>query len=615
MSLNDLFCHFAKCSSLTLSEQEGYPLTIAAAGNKIAPGLIDTVSTNIRIVLAALGVPVVAVLYYRMKCTAITDQTSHLFVAVDEKEHIIRIPPARLSMITGAIDVVKLKEYTASVTADPLGSLLLKTGGGVGERIHRFPPIFGFRAPKGEKQIYDRRPEIEALRRDGYIALTFLPVVGVDRRIQLTSEIASLWGYSIVGKDENWPDLLVLRDDTPNREDLGGTPDETWLQHALSRVMEDHLPIVELDGLWMGSLISARVNHSRMRVFYAVLDWVRIRRLPYITARAFHCYVRKDLSAVVALGSIRDRMELVEWLEAYPFEKLRITEVKTEMEAALHIFASDGKKKVTPDIAVKNSSAGTWLVIHGPESSTKPMSLTDLENMLRGYYGSPQACNAPGSPITAADVSSLTLQDLLKIVRVAECNAAATGVCLLDSTRTALDKAPLPDSWTTSHRAYRSAVRTHILRSHDTLGVYRMGPYSSPFFAFEVHQYTSLVEEPRYKPVIHQLKLSPDIEGEDDLLKSLVGSVWLLTVEGVDVLQVASDRDGEIVRRTIFDAWKSGYLIGTWCRVMLTHRDNLSISIAGGTVDPLIAHAGDSIVDGNRFLDVASRAIEACTVR
>lgn len=589
---------------------------ITVAGNKIAPGLIDTVSTNIRIVLAALGVPVVAILYYRMKCTAVANQVSHLFVAVDEKEEIIRIPPARLSMLTGLVDAVKLKEYTGSVTADPLGSLLLKVGGAVGERIHRFPPIFGFRAPKGEKQIYDRRPEIEALRRDGYIALTFLPVVGVDHRMQLTAEIASLWGYSIVGKDEKWPDLLVLRDDTPNREDFGGTPDETWLQHALSRVMEDHLPVVEIDGLWMGSLLSSRAGkiniQARIRVFYAVLDWIRIRRLPYITARTFHCYVRKDLSAVVTLGSIRDRMELIEWLEAYPFEALRITEVKSEIDAALHVFSAERKK--SPNIAVKNSSTSTWLVVHGPElSGSEKLSLSDLENMLRGYYGSPQACNAPGSPIKASDIPLLTLQDLVKIVRVAECNAAASGVCLLDSTRTALDKAPLPESWTTSHRAYRSAVRTHILRSHDTLGVYRMGPYPSPFFAFEVHQYTPLIEEPRYKPIIHQLRLSPDIQGEDNLLKSLVGTVWLLTVEGVDVIQVASDRDGEIVRRTLFDAWKSGHLIGTWCRVMLTHRDNLSISIAGGTVDPLIAHAGDSIVDGNRFLDVTRRALEACS--
>ncbi len=595
-----------------------YPVTIWVAGRVLAPGLVDTVSTNIKIMLNALGVPVVAVLYYRMRCTSIPGDTSHLFIAVDERQRVVRVPSARLSLITATIDANKLKEYTASITADPLGALLLKVGGGTGERINRFPTIFGYRAPRGEAHVYDRTGELQALRRDGYFALTFLPVPGVDHRVQLTTEIASLWGYSVAGYDKRWPDLLVLRNDAPGRDDLGGVPDETWLLHALSRVLEDHLPLVEIDGLWMGSLPRKSKQHlleSRSKVFYAILDWVRMRRLPYITARTFHCYVRRDLSAVVALGSLRDRMEIVEWLQAYPYDLLLVSQAKNETDAALAIF---GGRMVDPTasrgIALRDSGSNTWLIV-----TTEPPPPSDQETLdksLREYYGSKEACNAPGSPITSTDISRMSLTDLLKIVRITECEAAASGVCLSTAV-------PLPDLWTTSHRAYRAAVRSQVLRTHDTLGVYRMGPYASPFFAFEVHQFVPMPSESRYNAVISEVGLAPDIgQSEDALLKALVGTVWLLTIQEaatattqaseIDVMQVASDREPEQVRRTLFDAWKSGYLIGIWCRVMLTHREALSISVAGGTVDPLVAHSGDSVVDGNRWLDATQRALKDC---
>ena len=622
----------------------GYPVLFSVAGNRIAPGLVDTVSTNLRIVFNALGIPAAAVLYYRVRCSGKNDDSSHMFIAVDEREQVVRVSPARLSLITSTIDTDRLKLYTASVTADPLGALLL-TGPipASGERFNRFPPIFGYKAPKGDKQLYDRRAELQVLRRDGYLAMTFLPVPGVDHRMQLTTEIASLWGYSLAAYDHHWPDLLVLRNDIPERDDLGGVPDETWLHHALSRVLEDHLPIVEVDGLWMGSLPRdlpgslprdlpgslprnvAQVTISRAKVFYAVLDWVRMRRLPYITARTFHCYVRRDLSCVVALGSLRDRTELVAWLEAYSFNSLNVdTAVNGEIAVASAVF-SDGRaaSSVTiggstslPRIAVATGSE--WLIV-GPR--VPPKDTNNLEQELRAYYGSPQACSAPGSPLTSQDVAKMPLAKLLKIVRIAECEAAITGVCLLpgEGSRQSMQK-----SWTTSHRAYRSAVRTHTLRTHETLGVYRLGPFASPFFAFDVHQYIAMPKESRYKPVVSQVRLAPEEgESEDRLLKTLVGTVWLLSVKeeataltpasDIEVIQVATDRDPETVRKILFQSWRTGHIIGVWCRVMLTHRETLSISVAGGTVDPLVAHAGDSIVDGNRWLDITEHAMTECS--
>lgn len=584
--------------------------------------------------LNALGVPTVAVLYYRVRATAKPGQTSHLFVAVDERERVVRVPSSRLSLITSTIDAEKLKLYNGSVTADPLGSLLLKVNGSTGERINRFPPIFGFKMPKGDKSIYDRRPELEALRRDGYLAMTFLPVPGVDHRMQLMSEIASLWGYSLVATEQRWPDLLVLRHDTAERDDLGGVPDETWLHHALSRVLEDHLPIVEVDGLWMGSLPRPSLE-SRSQVFYAVLDWVRMRRLPYITARTFHCYVRRDLSCVVALGSLRDRMELIAWLEAYPFESLTVNRAKGEINAAAAVFGTthdetDGDEQKR-SIALRDGSTDNWLVVSNAWTPGKGklgrslFSAKNLEDELRAYYGTVETCSAAGSPLTGKDVIYMSVSDLLKIVRVAECEAAASGVCLFGpgSTATA-SRAALPDAWTVSHRAYRAAVRSHILRTHDSLGVYRLGPYVSQFFSFEVHQYISMPPESRYRPVVSQIDLAPDEGGmEDALLKALVGTVWLLSVQepatatsaasDIEILQVATDREGEDVRKVLFKSWRTGHIIGAWCRVMLTHREALSISVAGGTVDPLLSHAGDSVVDGNRWLKVTERAMTECS--
>lgn len=589
-----------------------YPVSIWSKASTVAPGLIDTVSSNMKIILNALGVPVANILYYRMYCTAPSQEASHLFIAVDELDHVVRVPSARLALITSTIDPQQIKVFTASMTSDPLGALLLKANGAVGERINRFPPLFGFKAPRGERHIYDRQPELQALRRDGYFAMTFLPVTGVDHRMQLAMEIASLWGFSLTARDKNWPDLLVLRNDTPNREDFGGVPDETWMNHALSRVLEDHLPVIELDGLWMGSL--PRNRTSRARVFYAVLDWIRMRRLPYITARTFHCYVRRDLSAVVTLGSLRDRLELVEWLEMYPFDALRISNAKSELHTTLAIFGSER------DVAVRDSTSGDWLVVHAPDVKhrDKPMSPEELTKTLRAYYGKPETCSVPGSPLKGEDIVRMPLEEMLKIVRIAECEAAAAGVCMLD--------ADSKDSWFTSHRAYRAAIRSHTLRTHDTLGIYRIGPRKSPFFSDEVHQYIPLPPESRYRGMVSQVSLALDAgRGEDALLKALVGTVWLFTVQEAatsttpasefDVMQVASDRDGEEVRRTLFDAWNSGHMIGTWCRVMLTHRDSLSVSVAGGTVDPLLAHAGDSVVDGNRWLDVTRRAIAACATK
>jgi hypothetical protein len=105
---------------------------------------------------------------------------------------------------------------------------------------------------------------------------------------------------------------------------------------------------------------------------------------------------------------------------------------------------------------------------------------------------------------------------------------------------------------------------------------------------------------------------------ESRLVEEVVGTVWALTIDeeypnsSLNVIQVATNRSGEDVRRILFRAWKSGYLVGNWCRVMLHHKDKLSVSVAGGTVDPLIAHAGDSIVDGNRWLTVTEKALADC---
>jgi hypothetical protein len=152
-----------------------------------------------------------------------------------------------------------------------------------------------------------------------------------------------------------------------------------------------------------------------------------------------------------------------------------------------------------------------------------------------------------------------------------------------------------------------------------------MGPFASPFFAFEVHQYLRMPPESRYRAVVSQMRLAPDEnESEDALLKGLVGTVWLLSIQEaatpnaqaseIDVMQVASDRDGDEVRKLLFQSWRTGHIIGIWCRVLLTHRQTLSVSVAGGTVDPLVAHAGDSVVDGNRWLDVAEKAMKDCSV-
>ncbi len=587
-----------------------YPVTIWVAGRKVTPGLVDTVSNNMRIFLNALAVPVVAVLYYNMRCTSAPGETSHLFIAVDENQRVIRVSPARLCYLTGMIDAVMLKQYTASLAADPLGALLLKAGGSEGERINRFPPIFGFKAPKGEKQVYDRLQEIDALRRDGYIGLTFLPVAGVDHRMQLAMEIASLWGYAIASQDQRWPDLLLLRNETA--DDLGGVPDETWLHHALSRVQEDHLPVVELDGLWMGSLPGKGDSESRARVLYAVLDWLRMRRLPYITARTFHCYVRRDLSVVVALGSLRDRSELIEWLELYPFHRLGVAKVKGETRAATAVFSA----RPSNDIALKESGTDTWIVVHNPESTSAKTVLSEkeIEKALRSYYTDPTTCSGEGSPLRAPDFADMKFADLLKVVRVAECEAAVSGICMLSGL---VPQREGGASWLASHRAYRSAVRSQVLRSHDTLGIYRTGPFASPFFSSSMTPF--LPDTVRFRPVVSEISLAPDIgKSEDELLKALMGTVWLLSVQEspanvIDIMYVSSDREGEQVRRVLFDAWKSGHLIGTWCRVLLTHRDTLSISAAGGSVDPLVAHAGDSVVDGNRWLDLTKRALSECT--
>lgn len=603
----------------------GYPVTLWVEGQDVKPGLVDTVSFNMKHMLNALGVPAVAMLYYRMKSSAVAGESSHLFVAVDDTDHVIRIPSARLAMLTSTIDAVELAKYTGAITADPLGALLLRLGSGNGVRINRFPPIFGFKTARGEKMLYDRRPELSALRRDGYVGLTFLPVAGVDHRIELMTEIASLWGYSVAYRNQQWPDLLVLRNDTPEREDLGGVPDESWLNHALARVQEDHLPIVEIDGVWMGTLRRNGAEHrqeSRARVIYAVLDWFRLRQLPYITARTFHCYVRRDFSAIVALGSLRDRMELIAFLEVYPFDSLVIQRVKGEVAAAQLIYQDRTPQSVGKDqfhsIGIKDGDA--WLVVSA--KPVAPKEKTQLESTLRRYYSGP-ACAAPGSQLSKEDVSSLPLASLLKVVRLAECEAAGAGQCLIVGQKTARPDLQLPSSWTISHRAYRAAVRSHKLRSHDVLGVYRVGPYASPFFAFDVHQYIPPPSSSRYRPVVSQVNLAPDQEGiEDSLLKSLVGTVWLLSIQEeatptsaaneVDVMQVATDRDGEETRKILFQAWKAGHMIGTWCRVILTHRDALSALIAGGTVDPLLSHASDSIVDGNRWLDVTRHALKEC---
>lgn len=577
-----------------------YPITIWAEGGSITPGLIDLVSSNITLVLRIFGIPVSYVAYY----STVGVKKSHLFIAIDEKQNVITTSAARLSFLTAFIDVSELKTLVGSLTDDPLGILL----DGKTVRINRFPAVFGFPIFNGNKSsrfLLDRKPEIEVLRREGYLALSFLPVPGVDYRKRIASEIATLWGFSVVQNTEHneWNDILLLKNDT-STDDEGG---EIWLYSALNRVQEDLLPIVEIEGMWMSEKI------SRWEVFYAVLKWFEHQKLPYITARTFHCYVRRDLSAFVTLGSLTDKTSLIQFLESFDWSSIKflILTGKRERDVATQVYSNPGS------IAIKTAPS-TWVFINS--SSSKTLPIKDFEKTVRDYFT--HACNDPTSPISSVDVLNMEFDELLKITRVAECDSAkATGVCFSS-------KIPLSSSSgaVISHRAYRAAVRTHgkLRTHHDTMGVYTFGSFASPYFPI-----SSIIKVPPYiKAIIHRVSLAGRGEGEgggkeepeDSLLKALVGTVWVLSAvldndEEVDIVQVATDRDEEYVKKILFQAWRSGVLIGAWCRVMITHRDTLSVLAAGGTVDPLLAHAGDSVADGNRWLDVTEKILTQCASR
>lgn len=590
--------------------QDLYPIVVWVGPYSLIPvARIEATCANIKICLRVLGEPVNNILYY-MSYSQSAEPVTHFFTAVDENGHTIRVTSSRLSYLLSTIDIIRLSTYRA-VSGDPMAAMLLNDPTGKdGERFSRWPSLFGFKFPSIVTSVleFDRRYELEALRRDGYFAISLLPVEGVDHRMQIIHEIASVWGFTVVSWQKRWPDVIIMKNDKSH--DLGGIPEETWILHTLNRIQEDKLPIVEIIGTWIGQLNLNHKPDARWKLLFAVLTFFDNYPRPYINSRTFNLYVKRDLTIVITLGALKDVQDLSNYLQNYDFKQLDSRKVKNEIDAVCVVYAN--KKNYGRVIGVKNKD-NEWILVGYKDHLKETVKISVIEKQLNDYFTK----NCPKFK------DDFEIEDLIHIVRVSECEESSKAACYLTNDKHNVNLLGKPKKWEVSHHAYSSTIRTHgKLKSHHVVGVYRFGPNNSPFFVTGP-TFTNIPTS-RYQAVISLISLTGDNEKpEQELLQELLGNVWLLSVKDklltsisgwseVDVMMIGSDRDEEMIKDVLIKSWRNGAFLGSWCTNLLYHTDRLSILVAGGSVDPLIAHAADSMVDGNRLLDVLQTRIQDC---
>lgn len=565
-------------------ENSKFPLLIWAQKEEVSTNKIEIVSRNLKNVLKAFQVPVDDVLYER---TVGNEKFMHLFYGVDENSTLVRIQSGLLANLTGQINVKSLTKYS-TISGDILCAMIPKA-----ERINIYPPLFGFDETIVE---FGRSFDLEKLRQEGHFAIQLNPVAGIDYRITLMKELAELWGIEFIRASD--PDILVFR--TSNKEFEG-----TWLKKNFQRIIEDKLPVINLEGAWM--LLSDTSAVTRTRLLLAVLEFFRKRNLSYITSATYHCYVHKNLSISCALGSVKDMTMLTEYLEDVVrngFEGIecrKINDGATNEEIVNQIYRKNTDSRRA--IAVKDGDEWYMGYIQGFDMNEQ----LNIKEELLNYYR--QSCQ----PGLENELNNLSIDDLLKVVKVQDCPQSKHVTCIT----------PLSSKDTLkfqSHRAYQQAVQNEKLKVRKTYGIFKLGPFDSPFFP----SYSSIMDPPtRYGLRMAKISFVKEAEEpEEFLLKKIVGQIWLFSIYDkgsdqeaptkYDVIQIATDREPEAVKDVCFHAWKSGFLMGNWSKVLLTYKDKVSISVNGGTIDPYIAQASDSIVDGNRWLDMIKRTMKDC---
>ncbi len=573
-----------------------YPVVIYCPEIDVPVHMIEIVSVNLQYLLRAFSLPVDDIIYHR-----ISSSTSlHLFYAIDNKGLTIYTSASQLANITGRLNMKHISKFSF-ISSDPLCSMIPQS-----VRMNMYPPIFGFDEGVMEfGHVYD----IEKLKQDGYFALIFTPVPGVDFRGELIRELAEMWGIEFIRPVE--PDILIFR---VRKKGFFGVPEDYWLKKNLQRLLEDKLPLVTVEGTWMAAVSNNDDNKEgpeviRSKIFLSCLEFFKLNNLPYITSQTFYCHVNNDLSVSCALGSAHDMIQLQEYLEQKHFLNFSVTKLPSgtsDVDVANMVY---GGKQHT--IAIIDG--GKWYVVHSGKSGSERV---DIGKKLREYY-----------KISCQDgfedaLNNLTDEELLKVVRISDCARSKKNVvCITPNNNITNGSEERNVRFFISHRAYLHAIRSDKLKNRKTIGVYKLGPYGSPFFS----SYPVRVLPPsRYGLGLSRVLIRKESEDpEEFLLEKIVGKVWLFSIydkvsslevpNRYDVIQISSDRDMENIKDVCYHAWSCGFLMGNWCKVMLKYKDKISISVNGGSIDPYIAQASDSIVDGNRWLDQIRQTMTECT--
>ncbi len=589
-----------------------YPLLIWCYESDIPPSLTEILTINLRSVLQAFTLPVAEVLHYRTQSTVLMS----LFVAVNSDLSIIRVPAGVLSNITKKLNFKKLIKYSY-ISADPLCSFIPKSSILWGD-----PLIFGFSEGVTEfGRVYD----LQKLKQEGYFAVNFPPdlhdsVLGLSSLpSNLLRELADLWGIEFIRQVvPTSPDILVgpFLIFRTKRMHLFDMPEEQWLNQNLKRILNDELPLVTIEGKWLST--SARSSANKLKILLSCLEFFREAKLPYITSSTFFCKVGRNLSVTCALGCVKDMIDLRNYLEenfSSNFADFGSSTIETNsaIEVAKRIYRKDPEKEGRA-VAMKEKE-GVWQVAYTKEFKPEHKE-KNIEEELRKYYKI--SCQEDFGDT----VNNLTSEELLKVVRIAECAKAKQGVCFKDDDQLLLkDGGEDGEIVGYSEHAYRHAIGVGSYNlSEKIVGIYKLGPYHSPFFpSYPVRVLPSL----RYGLNLSEVIIRKTSEDpEDFLLKKIVGKIWLLSIYDkfsnlevptrYDVLQIATDKDESEVKDICYHAWSCGFLLGNWSKVMIQYKDKISVSVTGGINDRNIAQAADSIADGNRWLNLIKTTMEEC---
>ncbi len=461
---------------------------------------------------------------------------------------------------------------------------------------------------------------INSLVKQGYFTYSF----GIHdlEDLQYVKELCYMWNINIIYETDL--SLLVLQTDV----DFSITP-KKWLQEALQKVKIGSFPFFNITGEWQysyndeyvrfyGSLYQDVVVKYATYLSYADLSDI----YPIIKPFTVLTNINEDLSIKVALPTY----ELVIELSNRIMDALKkgISGVDKEFGGVWLTQSCDSlydgiiKRWLVQSIddsaypMIFTSKYGEETLIYRSKLAIKYPSPfifneknineteEDLRIKLRKHYGH-QICHDNLEPVLLETISDMSLKDLLKIIPTHENNNVTH--CFSSDTLSQLNNFINP---LTRQPFSEKVVKRLELLEWGWRGLYDVGVLYGLY-----QEVPTKILIPTTVGLIDMFRINTSQKKRE-----LVGNLYLIQVEFEDgttspLFEISFPTVGlsiiDNVRTYIEELWERGYFLSYWDSAIQKFyiKKHPNIKSYNVTVtDEILLHAGDSIFDGNKAIEL-----------